>query len=283
VLGLNSFQNSEDFSVKQMKLVFMALGLMFSAFPSAGTAQEGGVTPNLTTKKTVLQAQRRLRELGYDAGVADGAMGARTSAALKKFQLDHGLPGSGALDQKTMDALNGPNAPTKAQAAPIGGPGNPLKKGGGSPASDAAAHVVRIVITPLTPDYGHNATIDATDYASIASNLSHAITSQLPAGYSVSDKAQEASNITVNVQYSNDLSYADFPQARMYHVSIDGDVALTRNGTTVVTKHFSSGRTEAMWPYLKDFSVEAFKSAIGVSGYDSAVGEIMNRLKGLDK
>jgi hypothetical protein len=266
--------------VNQMKLVFMALGLMFSAFLSAGTAQEGGVTPNLTTKKTVLQAQRRLRELGYDAGVADGAMGARTSAALKKFQLDHGLPGSGVLDQKTLDALN---APTKAQAAPIGGPGNPLIKRGDSPASAAAAHAVRIVITPLTPDYGHNETIDATDYASIASNLSHAINSQLPAGYSVSDKAQEASSITVNVQYSNDLSYADGPQYRVYDVSIDGDVALTRNGTTVVTKHFSSGRTEAIWPFAKGFSTLAFKSAIDVSGYDSVVGEIMNRLKGLDK
>jgi hypothetical protein len=263
-----------------MKLVFMALGLMFSAFLSAGTAQQGSVTPNATTKKTVLQAQQRLRELGYDAGVADGAMGARTSAALKKFQLDHGLPGSGVLDQKTLDALN---APTKAQAVPIGGPGNPLIKRGDSPASAAAAHVVRIVITPLTPDYGHNATVDATDYASIASNLSHAINSQLPAGYSVSDKAQEASSITVNVQYSNDLSYADGPQYRVYHVSIDGDVALTRNGTTVVTKHFSSGRTEAIWPFLKGFSVEAFKKAIDESGYDSAVGEIMNRLKGLDK
>jgi hypothetical protein len=269
--------------VKQMKLVFMALGLMFSAFLSAGNAQEESVTPNAATKKTVQQAQQRLRELGYDAGVADGAMGARTSAALKKFQLDHSLPGSGVLDQKTMDALNGPNAPTKAQAAPIGGPGSPLIKRGDSPASAAAAHAVRIVITPLTPDYGHNDTVDATDYASIASNLSHAINSQLPAGYSVSDKAQEASNITVNVQYSNDLSYADGPQYRVYHVSIDGDVALTRNGTTVVTKHFSSGRTEAIWPFAKGFSTLAFKSAIDVSGYDSAVGEIMNRLKGFDK
>ncbi len=39
--------------MKRMKLVFTALGLMFSAFLSAGIAQVG--TPNAATKKTVQQ------------------------------------------------------------------------------------------------------------------------------------------------------------------------------------------------------------------------------------
>jgi peptidoglycan hydrolase-like protein with peptidoglycan-binding domain len=118
-----------------MKLVFVALSLMLSAFLSAGNAQEGSVTPNATTKRTVQQAQQRLRELGYDAGVADGAMGARTAAALKKFQLDHSLPGSGVLDQKTLDALN---APTKAQAVPEATP-SPARPSAPPPAKIAVA------------------------------------------------------------------------------------------------------------------------------------------------
>ncbi len=117
--------------MKRMKLAVIALGLMFSAFPAAATDQKGSVTPNATTKKTVQKAQQRLRELGYDPGVADGAMGARTSAALKKFQLDHRLPGSGVLDPKTLDALNSQNAPAKAQAAPSPAPpsGPPPEQG----------------------------------------------------------------------------------------------------------------------------------------------------------
>jgi len=50
---------------------------------------------------TTLEVQRRLLELGYDPGPADGAMGRRTMAALIAFQKDRGIPPSGVNDDAT--------------------------------------------------------------------------------------------------------------------------------------------------------------------------------------
>ncbi len=66
-------------------------------------------------RTVVQQAQQRLRALGYDPGAADGAVGPKTIAALKKFQSDHGQPVSGALDQKTLEALRA----TSSGQAPV--------------------------------------------------------------------------------------------------------------------------------------------------------------------
>ncbi len=63
-------------------------------------------TSTAATKKTIQGAQERLLALGYQPGSTDGVMGARTIAALKKFQSDHGLSATGRLDRKTLDALN---------------------------------------------------------------------------------------------------------------------------------------------------------------------------------
>ena len=63
-------------------------------------------TSTATTKKGVQEAQQRLQKaLRYQPGPADGVMGARAIAALKKFQSDHHLPVTGTLDQKTLDTL----------------------------------------------------------------------------------------------------------------------------------------------------------------------------------
>jgi len=56
-------------------------------------------------KVHIQEVQSELRALGYDPGVADGAMGSKTATALRKFQSDHGLQSTGTLDQKTLDAL----------------------------------------------------------------------------------------------------------------------------------------------------------------------------------
>ena len=45
--------------------------------------------------------QQRLNYIGYDAGPVDGVFGARTQAALRAFQRDHGLPATGRLDGQT--------------------------------------------------------------------------------------------------------------------------------------------------------------------------------------
>ena len=61
--------------------------------------------PIKVTPSVVKDAQQKLDQGGYSAGPADGVMGPKTKAALKKFQADQQLPQSGQLDQKTMAAL----------------------------------------------------------------------------------------------------------------------------------------------------------------------------------
>ncbi len=49
--------------------------------------------------------QERLNTLGYDSGEADGLLGPVTRAALRRFQLDHGLIADGYPDERTRAAL----------------------------------------------------------------------------------------------------------------------------------------------------------------------------------
>ncbi len=56
------------------------------------------------TSYTTRQIQQALKARGYDAGPADNVLGARTKAALTKFQKDNGLP-VGNLDFETLRAL----------------------------------------------------------------------------------------------------------------------------------------------------------------------------------
>jgi hypothetical protein len=53
---------------------------------------------------TVRQIQAALTAAGYDPGPADNVMGARTKAALTKYQKDKGLP-IGNLDVETLKSL----------------------------------------------------------------------------------------------------------------------------------------------------------------------------------
>jgi len=58
------------------------------------------------------QAQMRLAQLGFDPGTADGIFGPRTSAAIKEFQKQSGLPETGTLDSTTLAKLDsGDQAP----------------------------------------------------------------------------------------------------------------------------------------------------------------------------
>ena len=49
--------------------------------------------------------QRRLTDLGYEPGPADGLMGPRTREAIRALQRDRGLPRSGRVDAATLEAL----------------------------------------------------------------------------------------------------------------------------------------------------------------------------------
>lgn len=52
-----------------------------------------------------VQAQIRLRQLGYYRGPIDGAIGPYTSRAISLFQNDQRLPVTGWLDVRTLRAL----------------------------------------------------------------------------------------------------------------------------------------------------------------------------------
>jgi peptidoglycan hydrolase-like protein with peptidoglycan-binding domain len=54
----------------------------------------------------VREAQRALRDLGYDPGPIDGTCGSRMRAALEKYQLAERLPVTGELDAPTMERLD---------------------------------------------------------------------------------------------------------------------------------------------------------------------------------
>ena len=61
--------------------------------------------------------QRRLVELGYEAGEVDGLLGPQTRAAIRAFQADRGLPVNGLPDGRTQDALFSLQPPDSATEA----------------------------------------------------------------------------------------------------------------------------------------------------------------------
>ena len=63
-------------------------------------------SPSMASDSTVQNAQNALNSQGYNAGSADGRMGPATRSAVTKFQADHNLPQTGALDDPTLNALN---------------------------------------------------------------------------------------------------------------------------------------------------------------------------------
>jgi hypothetical protein len=66
-------------------------------------ASNSGAVP--TAIMPLAAAQRRLAELGFDPGPADGKPGARTAAAIREFQRQRGLDVNGRLDAPTSAQL----------------------------------------------------------------------------------------------------------------------------------------------------------------------------------
>jgi peptidoglycan hydrolase-like protein with peptidoglycan-binding domain len=94
------------------------IGLTVAAFAQAQPTTAPGASAS-ATKRTIQGAQERLQALGYQAGSPDGVLGAKTIAALKKFQSDHELSATGVLDRKTLDALNSPNPSKTAKTSTV--------------------------------------------------------------------------------------------------------------------------------------------------------------------
>ena len=69
---------------------------------------EGGseeVDPNISNQDEIYKIQKRLTELGYEPGPADGIMGKMTKKAIKNFQKDNDLPPTGKIDNDTKNKL----------------------------------------------------------------------------------------------------------------------------------------------------------------------------------
>ncbi|MEE8371623.1 MAG: peptidoglycan-binding domain-containing protein, partial [Sphingomonadales bacterium] len=53
----------------------------------------------------IMEAQSLLNQLGYDAGVPDGIMGPRTETAIRAFERDQSLTGTGRVDAFLISRL----------------------------------------------------------------------------------------------------------------------------------------------------------------------------------
>ncbi|MGH7383699.1 MAG: peptidoglycan-binding domain-containing protein [Candidatus Rokuibacteriota bacterium] len=65
----------------------------------------GSANGRLASQQQVKSVQEALKEKGYDPGAIDGAMGPRTSAALRDFQKAEGLQATGRVDAETRGKL----------------------------------------------------------------------------------------------------------------------------------------------------------------------------------
>jgi hypothetical protein len=59
----------------------------------------------LPPDQVLRQVQAQLQDLGYYRSAVDGLFGPITRNALRRFQADHGLPVTGAVDEATLYAL----------------------------------------------------------------------------------------------------------------------------------------------------------------------------------
>jgi hypothetical protein len=78
----------------------------------SGTAPGGAVaatTPaaerSAANRATVKDLQRRLGDLGYDAGPPDGKMGPKTRAAIRAYQGDNGLEADGRVSDELVQSV----------------------------------------------------------------------------------------------------------------------------------------------------------------------------------
>lgn len=106
-----------------------------SAAASAAEQSAQAPDPQQTQRELVTAIQRRLNELGYEAGSEDGIAGAGTRAAIRLFQSVNGLAGTGVADQALLSALEG--SPRPAPPQPVAQPTPPAR--GSTPARGGTA------------------------------------------------------------------------------------------------------------------------------------------------
>jgi len=73
--------------------------------PGVTGPNPSGASNTPYSSSTVRNVQQALNAKGFNAGPADGQWGPSTEIALKQFQMAQGLPPTGVLDTRTMNAL----------------------------------------------------------------------------------------------------------------------------------------------------------------------------------
>lgn len=100
-----------------------ALVLVLAFLSAPVLAQQDGTT------EFVKRVQIALHLHGFDPGLVNGADEGRTQAALAQFQLSRNLPASGAMDEKTLQALGVSRAvPAREEESASAGSGMPLAR-----------------------------------------------------------------------------------------------------------------------------------------------------------
>ncbi|HTV33010.1 MAG TPA: peptidoglycan-binding domain-containing protein [Methylocella sp.] len=82
-------------------LAFVATGAL-AAGPAFARQSRNETAPLQIKSSTLIKAQKKLDQEGYDAGRADGKWGTKTAEAVKSFQKDNNLPVTGKLDHQTL-------------------------------------------------------------------------------------------------------------------------------------------------------------------------------------
>ena len=120
-------------------------------------------TPRAMTASEILltAAQQQLKYSGLYNGSVNGQMGSETQRALRQFQQQHGLRQSGALDGRTMTALQGDTGQVGSSLAPGGQPSgaagsdytpNPLDRVRATPATTGFSSASGSGIAPVRLD-----------------------------------------------------------------------------------------------------------------------------------
>lgn len=116
--------------VEPYRAQLQAEGRSSIARSAIGTKTPSELSPQLTPAAPDLAlqtTQRRLNELGYDAGTADGLFGDKTRAAIQAFQRDNGIAVDGVANAALLRQLEVPGRKGRREnTAPVLTPGPTL-------------------------------------------------------------------------------------------------------------------------------------------------------------
>ena len=127
---------------------------VITSLPPTSTPTTAPVTPSptpqslqlgFTGSEAVRTVQRRLKELGYYKGAADGDFGPATEKAVKEFQKANGLSADGKVGEKTLKKMNAKTAVSykeaHATATPKKTTAKPTKKVTATPRATATPNL----------------------------------------------------------------------------------------------------------------------------------------------